>query len=55
MNHYFIHDTPIGELVIETNLDSLINISFSDKLIKNTKKVFKKNKEFCFRKNNRSA
>ena len=42
MNHYFIHDTPIGELVIETNLDSLINISFRDKLIKNTKKYSKK-------------
>ena len=50
MNHYFVHDTPIGELVIETNLDSLINISFRDKLIKNTKKYSKKIKNFVLEK-----
>ena len=46
MKHYFIHDTPIGELVIETNLDFLINISFKHRLIKNTKKFSKKIKNF---------
>ena len=50
MNHYFVHDTPIGELVIETNLDSLINISFRDKLINNTKKYSKKIKNFVLEK-----
>ena len=50
MKHYFIHDTPIGELVIETNLDFLINISFRDRLIKNTKKFSKKIKNFVLEK-----
>ena len=28
MNHYVVHDTPIGELILEENLDHLIKISF---------------------------
>ena len=28
MNHYLVHDTPIGELILEENLDHLIKISF---------------------------
>ena len=31
MNHYFVHDTPIGELILEANLDHLIKISFNRK------------------------
>ena len=31
MNHYFVHDTPIGELILEANLDHLIKISFDRK------------------------
>ena len=28
MNHYLVHDTPIGELILEANLGNLIKISF---------------------------
>ena len=31
MNNYFIHDTPIGELILESNLDCLLKISFNRK------------------------
>tara|TARA_B100001121_G_C18585606_1_gene571943 strand:- start:111 stop:593 length:483 start_codon:yes stop_codon:yes gene_type:complete len=31
MNHYFVHDTPIGELILEANLSYLIKISFNRK------------------------
>ena len=31
MNHYFVHDTPIGELILEANLSYLIKISFDRK------------------------
>lgn len=31
MNNYLVHDTPIGELVLEANLDHLIKISFNRK------------------------
>ena len=31
MNHCFIHDTPVGELVLEANLSYLTKISFKDK------------------------
>ena len=44
MNHFFIHDTPIGELVLEANLDYLIKISFKNKVI-NQFKTDSKNKK----------
>tara|TARA_Y100001970_G_C14091305_1_gene780188 strand:- start:488 stop:973 length:486 start_codon:yes stop_codon:yes gene_type:complete len=50
MNHYFIHDTPIGELVIETTLDHLIKISFRDRLINYTKKFSKNIKSLILEK-----
>ena len=31
MNHYVVHDTPIGELILGANLDHLIKISFNRK------------------------
>ena len=31
MNNYLVHDTPIGELVLEANLEYLIKISFNRK------------------------
>ena len=31
MNHYFVHDTPIGELILEANLNYLLKISFNRK------------------------
>ncbi len=31
MNYYFIHETPIGELLLEANLEYLIKISFNGK------------------------
>ena len=34
MNHYLVHDTPIGELLLEANLDHLIKISFNQKNLK---------------------
>ena len=37
MNHYFIHDTPVGELVLEANLNYLTKISFKDKAYNYTK------------------
>ena len=37
MNHFFIHDTPIGELVLEANLNYLIKISFKDKVLNQSK------------------
>ena len=46
MNHYFIHDTPIGELVIETTSDYLIKISFKHRLTKNTNNFSKQIKSF---------
>ena len=33
MNHYLIHDTPIGELVLNSNRDFLLSISFKDNLL----------------------
>ena len=33
MNHYFIHDTPVGELILEANLKYLLKISFKDKAL----------------------
>ncbi len=33
MNHYFIHDTPVGELILEANLKYLLKISFRDKAL----------------------
>ena len=50
MNHYFIHDTPIGELVIETTSDYLIKISFKDRLTKDTKNFSKQIKSFILEK-----
>ena len=38
MNHYFVHDTPIGELILEANLDHLIKISFDRKHLTRIKK-----------------
>ena len=32
MNHYLIHDTPIGQLVLKSNSDFLLSISFKDNL-----------------------
>ena len=45
MNHFFIHDTPIGELVLEANLNYLIKISFKDKVLNQfkTESINKKN------------
>ena len=44
MNHYLIHDTPIGELLLEANLDHLIKISFNQKNFKRIKTcLLKKN------------
>ena len=37
MNHCFIHDTPVGELVLEANLNYLTKISFKDKAYDHTK------------------
>ena len=37
MNYYFIHDTPIGELILEANLNYLKKISFKDQTIKKVK------------------
>ena len=37
MNHYLIHDTPVGELVLEANLNYLTKISFKDKAYDHTK------------------
>ena len=43
MNHYFVHDTPIGELILEANLDYLIKISFNRKhLLERVKASFPK-------------
>ena len=44
MNHYLVHDTPIGELLLEANLDHLIKISFNQKNLKRVKTcLLKKN------------
>jgi methylated-DNA-[protein]-cysteine S-methyltransferase len=37
MNHYLVHDTPMGELVLEANLDHLIKISFNRKYLNRVK------------------
>ena len=37
MNHYFVHDTPIGELILEANLDYLTKISFNRKHLNQVK------------------
>ena len=37
MNHYLVHDTPIGELMLEANLDHLIKISFNRENINQVK------------------
>ena len=37
MNHYLVHDTPIGELILEANLDHLIKISFNRENINQVK------------------
>ena len=37
MNHYLVHDTPMGELVLEANLDHLIKISFNRKHLNRVK------------------
>jgi len=50
MNNYYIHDTPIGELVIESNLDYLIKINFKDSLIKHTRIFSIKNKSLILEK-----
>ena len=31
MNHYFVHDTTIGEIILKANLDRLTKISFNRK------------------------
>ncbi len=31
MNHYFVHDTHIGEIILEAILDRLTNLSFNRK------------------------
>ena len=33
MNHQFIHDTPIGELILEANSNYLLKISFKSETI----------------------
>ena len=44
MNYYLVHDTPIGELILEANLDHLIKISFYRKNINQVKaRSLKKN------------
>ena len=37
MNYYLIHDTPIGELILEANLGHLIKISFNREIINQVK------------------
>ena len=37
MSHYLVHDTPIGELILEANLDHLIKISFNRENINRVK------------------
>ncbi|MFL3007301.1 MAG: methylated-DNA--[protein]-cysteine S-methyltransferase [Candidatus Neomarinimicrobiota bacterium] len=37
MNYCFIHDTPIGELILEANLDYLTKISFRGKMLNQVK------------------
>ena len=37
MNHYFVHDTPIGELILEANLNYLVKISFNRKHLNRVK------------------
>ena len=37
MSHYLVHDTPIGELILEANLDHLIKISFNRENINQVK------------------
>ena len=37
MNNYFVHDTPIGELILKANLDYLIKISFNRKYLNSIK------------------
>ena len=37
MNYYLVHDTPIGELILEANLDHLIKISFNGENINRVK------------------
>ena len=37
MNHYLVYDTPIGELILEANLDHLIKISFNRENINQVK------------------
>ena len=37
MNHYFVHDTPIGELILEANLNYLVRISFNRKYLNRIK------------------
>ena len=37
MNYYFVHDTPIGELTLEANLNYLVKISFNRKHLNRVK------------------
>ena len=37
MNYYFVHDTPIGELILEANLNYLVRISFNRKYLNRIK------------------
>tara|TARA_Y100000591_G_scaffold79219_1_gene66370 strand:- start:371 stop:853 length:483 start_codon:yes stop_codon:yes gene_type:complete len=37
MNHYFVHDTPIGKLILEANLNYLVKISFNRKHLNRAK------------------
>ena len=37
MNHYFVHDTPIGELILEANINYLVKISFNRKHLNRVK------------------
>lgn len=37
MNYYFVHDTPIGELILKANLNYLVKISFNRKHLNRVK------------------
>ena len=37
MNHYLVHDTPIGELILEANLNHLTKINFNRKRLNQIK------------------
>ena len=50
MNHFLIHDTPIGALVLEANLNCLTKISFKDETYNHTKSFSINRKNFILEK-----